>query len=259
LFYLHKLHQIALWLRKDFKKATEKDIEDIVRKIQMKKWADWTKSGYKIALKVFYRWLEGDSKTGEYPKKVRWIKAGIKKNNNLDPEDLLTREDVEKMIHTATHPRDKAIISVLFESGCRVGEFLPLKIKHVSFERIGVKIIVNGKTGIRKLLLISSLDYLRNWLDNHPERGNPEAFVWITRSTNHRPERLGYRSLTKILKMLAKKAGISKPVNPHWWRKSSASFKARFFTEAHLCQFFGWVQGSEVVDSYVKLSGRDTD
>lgn len=47
-----------------------------------------------------------------------------------------------------------------------------------------------------------------------------------------------------------------KPLNPHHFRHSRATFLATKFKEAQLCGWFGWVQGSTVPGEYVPLSGR---
>jgi len=54
-------------------------------------------------------------------------------------------------------------------------------------------------------------------------------------------------------------AGIENPSNPHHYRHSRASYLAKHLTEAQSCEWFGWVQGSDVPANYVHLSGRDID
>jgi len=61
------------------------------------------------------------------------------------------------MIDAAMTPRDRAIISVLYESGCRAGEFLSMRIKNISFDRCGTVIVVHGKTRYRRMKLVSSV------------------------------------------------------------------------------------------------------
>lgn len=72
--------------------------------------------------------------------------------------------------------------------------------------------------------------------------------------------KLGYRYIReKILKATMERAGIEKPSNPHHYRHSRASYLANEMTESQLCEWFGWVQGSDVPARYVHLSGRDID
>lgn len=58
------------------------------------------------------------------------------------------------MINTAKHPRDKALIAILYDSGARVGEIAGLLVKHVSFDQLGAVIMVKGKTGMRRVRLV---------------------------------------------------------------------------------------------------------
>lgn len=54
---------------------------------------------------------------------VKWIKT-TKRRNSTFPEELLFEEEVERVIGVARHPRDKALIFVLYELDCRIGELL---------------------------------------------------------------------------------------------------------------------------------------
>ncbi|RLG70969.1 MAG: hypothetical protein DRO11_05300 [Methanobacteriota archaeon] len=46
-------------LGKDFDKATKEDIERLVKRLERSDYSAWTKHDYKVALKRFYRWLNG--------------------------------------------------------------------------------------------------------------------------------------------------------------------------------------------------------
>lgn len=105
-----------------FDKAKEEDIRKLVAGIEQNpKYAAWTKYDLKVIIKRFYKWLNGDE---EYPKTVRWIKPGtsLKNVNGILPEDILSPEDITKMINATINIRNNAIVSVLYESGFRVSE-----------------------------------------------------------------------------------------------------------------------------------------
>jgi integrase len=95
------------------------------------------------------------------------------------PDDTLTEEEVKRMVEVSTHPRDRALIITLYESGCRVGELLSIQIKHVSFENPVTRIIVSGKKGMRRIPLIDSTSYLAEWINSHPLRKNRNAPLWV--------------------------------------------------------------------------------
>jgi len=239
----------------DLENASKEQIEEIVAWVNQRDISDETKRQYKIVLKVLFKWLNN----GEYPEKVKWIKTTSKSRNNKLPEDLLTEDDVKKMIDAADNPRDKALIALLWETGARIGEIYDLKVGDFQDHKHGLQIVIRGKTGARRLPLIESVPYIRAWLNMHPDKNNKKAPLWVNIGTKNKGKKVGYRALYKMLHEVAKKAGINKPVNPHHFRHSRATYLANRFTEAQMCEWFGWVQGSDIPARYVHLSGRDID
>lgn len=254
--YLQLIPKIAFWLEKDLDKATTEDILRVVQIIEKNDFTYWTKYTYKRALKRFYKWL---GKKEDYPKEVKWIKCNGANGNHKLPEELLTEEDIKKMISCANNLRDKALISMLYESGCRIGELGSLKIKHVSFDKYGTVLIIDGKTGMRRVRLITSTPYVVSWLEIHPLRDNSESPLWVCIGQRNRNQAFDYRGFMEIIKKLAKKAGITKRVYPHVFRHSRATYLSKHLTEAQMKQYFGWMQSSKMASVYVHLSGRDVD
>lgn len=251
--YLYELYGFSSWLKKDFEKAKKEDIRRVVSWIESnQKFSDWYKYGLKICIRKFYKWLR---KTKKYPKEVAWIKAYMKSHNNKLPEELLTEDDVKNLINASRDTKHKAFVAVLYESGCRIGEVSTLRIKNVSFDQYGAILNVNGKTGYRRVRIVSAVPYLAEWINKHPFKDNPEAWVWINRTQDV----IKYTFLTDLLRRLARKAGIKKPVNPHNFRHSRATYLANHLTEAQMKEMFGWVRDSEMASVYVHLSGRDVD
>jgi len=228
-------------------------------KIQEKDYSPWTKHQYKVILKRFYKWLKGNDE--EYPPEVKWIKCVMKKTEQKLPGEgeLLTEEEIKKLIHTAESPRDKALISTLFESGCRVGEIATMTIGKVVFDNYGTMIHVKGKTGSRKIRLVSSTPYLANWLQCHPFKGDREAPLWVIMGQRDYHKSMRYCTIRNRLKKLFKKAGIKKRPNPHLFRHSRATYLANHLTEFQMNQYFGWIQGSDMPSTYVHMSGREVD
>jgi hypothetical protein len=166
---------------------------------------------------------------------------------------------VKRLVESASHPRDKGLILVLYESGCRPGEILTLRIKHVQFDEYGAVLIVNGKTGHRRVRIIASAPALATWMDNHPHKNNPESPLWVSIGVRNNGSILKYGAAKDVLKKLAVKAGIRKRIYPYLFRHSRATRLANALTDAQLKQLFGWVQDSRMASTYVHLSGRDVD
>jgi integrase/recombinase XerD len=260
--YLNNLRMLASWLEIDFDKATKDDIKRVVKKIKVREdYSAWTKHGYCVIIKRFYKWLYGNDE--EYPKEVNWITNHVKKKDLKLPGegDLLTEDDVKRMIKAAKHPRDKALIAVLYESGCRIGEIASLQMKHVTIDKHGVLLTVFGKTGSRKIRIITTTTYLMTWLECHELRDDKEAPLWLNRDLRKKTREtfLSYRAISELLKTILKDADIKKRVYPHLFRHSRATMLANHLTEFQMNQYFGWAQGSNMPSTYVHLSGRDLD
>ncbi|MCI0330693.1 MAG: tyrosine-type recombinase/integrase [candidate division Zixibacteria bacterium] len=254
--YVTILFRIAQETGKDFDKLVKDDLIRYLTRLERSDHSEWTKRDYRITLKRFFRWLRGGD---TYPEEVRWIKTTRKNNSHLLPDELLTEEEVKRMIQAAGHSRDRALIHVLYESGCRIGEILTLKVKHVQFDKYGAFIIVSGKTGMRRVRLIASCPALVNWLQMHPASKNPDFPLWLKDGRNKQFEFIGYSGALKVLKSAGRKAGIRKRIHPHLFRHSRATQLAQYLTEAQMKEFFGWTQGSDMASIYVHLSGRDVD
>lgn len=258
LYLLNRI--VMLGKGKDLKKMTKDDIKKIVTKLEESEYSDNTIQNAKVVLKVFYKWAEGiDIKEKTmYPERVRWIKATRKDKNRL-PETILTSEEVNKMIHACNHVRDKAFISVLYESGCRIGELLGLQLKAMTQDEKGLIIIVDGKTGMRRIRLVRSLPYMNTWLKNHPYKDKDTNAMWCCVGSHLSPNPVSYFALRKMLKGCAERAKITKKVNPHSFRHAQATFMADKITEQQLKSYFGWTPRSDMPGVYVHLSGKNID
>ena len=70
----------------------------------------------------------------------------MRSSKRVLPEDILMENDVLKMIDVANTSRDRALISLLYDSGIRLGELLEMRTKDVDLKSESVHIVVNGKT-----------------------------------------------------------------------------------------------------------------
>lgn len=255
---LEILKSTALILDKDLDQLKRKDIEKFVTIIQEREYSPWTKQSYKIILRKFVKWVK---KTDDYPEEVKWIKTNISRNQLTLPtqEGLITEDEVKLLIHNAEHPRDKALIAVLYESGCRISEILTLRIKNITIDKHGIVLSVFGKTGSRKVRIIASTQYLVTWLDNHPMKNDPDSPLWTNIGQRNFHEYIKYQTARRVLQITFQKAKIKKRFNPHLFRHSRATFLANHLTEFQMNQYFGWIQGSNMPATYVHLSGKETD
>lgn len=163
------------------------------------------------------------------------------------------------MIRAASNPRDRAIIALLYDSGCRIGEIGNLKIKHVVFDQYGGVLHVDGKTGNRRVRIIFSCPYLASWLEHHPFKDNPESYMWINIGHRQRELQMQYQAFAMMIKRLAKKAGIKKNIHAHLFRHSRSTELAQHLTQAQMESHLGWIHGSTMPATYIHLSGSQVD
>ena len=257
--YLDVLTTIATkYIEKEFNKFSKKEIEDLIYKIEKREDITIsTKAKYKTIIKKFGKYLELD---------VDWIKTGIKAKDRplITASEILSEEEIEKLIKNAEHPRDKAFISVLYESGARIGEIGLLPIKSVSRDEYSFLIDLEGKTGIRTVRLIFSEPYLATWLNQHPFNDDPESPVWVMKDTVTKKilnKPLNYRALYKVIERLVKKVGIKKRVHPHLLRHSRVThlLKNKQINESQAKVLFGWTPASNMLANYSHLVSADVN
>lgn len=126
--YFGQMRYIDNLLGKDFDKATQEDIKKVVSIINTSSFKEWTKWSYRVMIKYFWKWLKG---TDGFPPEVKWIKSKQDKGRITLPEDLITREDLEKLIQSCRSDMERCFVMLLYESGVRLGELLRIRIKDI--------------------------------------------------------------------------------------------------------------------------------
>ena len=159
------------------------------------------------------------------------------------PPQILTIEEMEKMINRSKSFRNQVLIALLYESGCRIGELLSLKKENIEFDSKGAILIVNGKTGWRRIRVVNCANILKRYVKDKEGLLFPVCDNFVRR----------------VLKRLAVRCNIKKRVYPHLFRHTRATHLARHLTEPEMRMFFGWSKESKMTSVYVHLSGRDLD
>jgi len=240
-------------LNKLFREASAEDVKQFFRDKEMK---PSSREVFKVSIRRFYQWLYG-KKRGRYPKQVAEIEINgknLKRTIPIRPEQVLTKDDIAKLLNSANNFRGQAIVSVLYESAARRTEFLNMNIEQVQFDNNGAVIAITGKTGTRRIRLIESVPYLQQWIQTHPSKTGP---LWVTLHGKH--ERLSSPMLFLILRALGKRAKIDKPMNPHAFRHSRLTETSKFLSDAKQKVFAGWTGDSRMNAVYTHLSGKDLD
>src|ERR1017187_750384 len=131
------LLRCARIIGKDFDTATKEDLQQIVTRLMTENRKPATIATYKSILKRFMSFV---LVPGEFPnlktmpEQISWIKTHIRRQDQkrLQRAELLTPEDVSHLISVCHNPRDKALISVLWETGARISEVGNEQLKHIT-------------------------------------------------------------------------------------------------------------------------------
>ncbi|MFH0978951.1 MAG: tyrosine-type recombinase/integrase [Candidatus Woesearchaeota archaeon] len=261
-----QLRRICLRLNKDLDKVNTEDLEKLVTYyLTLDKYSEDTKVDYMRCIKQFYRWFQDndprlDSVKPKVSKEAKSLYKFIEtikstcKLKSVDFSNIITEEEVNQVIeHGSNSVKEKALIRLLHETGARAGELLNIRIKDVVFKEKGGLVVVDGKTGERKVPIVKSVPYLIQWLDIHPFKDSKDSYLWVGESLSRRYEPLKHRGGQKLIDRCFEKAAIKKQHNYHWFRHSRATLLAPKLTEALLCKYMGWVIGSKQVRRYVHL------
>lgn len=144
------------------------------------KYAESSQALFKTCVKRYFKWLINEDLNGdEYPDCVKWMKTNT--NDKDLPPEILSHDEIKRMAETTKTQRNRTMIWTHYESGARPGELLSLKIRNLEFDKYGAKLMVDGKTGERRVRLIESVPDLKKWLSMHPDRDNPDAWLWSSR------------------------------------------------------------------------------
>lgn len=174
-------------------------------------------------------------------------------------EDILTDVDLDMMRRACDNPRDRALIETAYEGAFRPHELMGLRKSSVAFDDFGAKIsIETGKTGPRRVRVVNAAPVLAEWISQHPLKAK-DAPLWVDMSNDTQYAQIKWLGLAKIVKRVAKRAGMEKRVNIYVFRHTRLTNLSKELAESQLCMIAGWELGSDMPRNYVHLSGRDVD
>ena len=192
--------------------------EDIVRKYRLylnrANLDKPTQNYYVIALRMFLKYLAKRNVESLDAEKIELAKLPQREL------DLLSSEDLERLLKSpfdgaqGESPkaiRDKAILEMFFSTGLRISELCNLKIDEINLKR--GEFSVRGKGGKIRVVFLS--DRAKNAISNYLEKrggiDNDKLFPMTP------------RSIQRMIKKYAIKAGIAKKVTPHVLRHAFAT------------------------------------
>ena len=254
--YLLRLRLIAKAMGEHFLSPSREDIRDFLFQLTTVGYSPNTIRDIKSVIKRFYRWHFADQDKANHV--VGWIRP-LRSVRYDKPDCIITADEFDRMMNVCHTLRNKTLISLLYDSGCRISEILTLRVRDVTFDDYGAILIVSGKTGTRRVRLFgTSVPFLRKWVESRRAKQGPDAFVFANQRDGNRSP-MHYHQSLQVVRRAAARAGIAKKINPHLFRHTRATLLAEHIADAPLEIQMGWVHGSSMTRTYVHLSGKDMD
>ena len=267
--YLQFTYEILKINDSDIRRWSREDVDRIASKLIDK---GWSYSTIAIALRALKRLVHyakyntiADGNTIKYCYEVEHIhpdryKKRADKEEKVKATDLITREEFDKMIEcipkVSRYPiRDKAMLYVMYEFAARPSELLNMRLKNVEVKENYVRITTTGKTGVKTLTLVLSYKPLLEWLEMHPLKDDPNAYLWYSKTKG----RVSYGRFRAFIKELAKVSGISKKKDVwlYLFRHSALTEYEKTYGSAITEVYGNWVKGSPIRNRYIHLANSD--
>ncbi len=136
--------------------------------------------------------------------------------------EVLTRDEVHRLLDAAQTYRDKALILALLDTGARVSEFVALNVGDV--DSTGAVTIRHGKGDKARTVYLGykALKAVKRWLWTRKDLVSPASPLW---TSLHHPEegtRLTANAVRLILVRLGERAGLKRRISPHMFRRTFA-------------------------------------
>lgn len=181
-----------------------------------------TQNYHLIALRAFLKYLAKRDIKSLSAEQVELAKIPMRQLEFLDSDELKrlleapTGEDFNSL-------RDKAILELLFSTGLRVSELCNLNRDEIDLKK--GEFSVRGKGNKIRVVFLSeqAKASIKNYLEKRTDINNA-LFIRNKKQKNEKEDlRLTPRTIQRIIKKYAAKAGISKKITPHTIRHSFAT------------------------------------
>jgi len=161
--------------------------------------------------------------------------------------DILSKEEVKKMIWVTHNLKHKCLIVLVYSCGLRRSELINLKIKDIDSSRMLIKIrAAKGKKDRYVQLAKSVLKILRTYYVLY----QPKVYIF----EGPKGEQYSSTSIVNIVKKAARDAGIQKRVYPHILRHSFATHHLEQGTDLRYIQAWLGHHSSKTTEIYTHVA-----
>ena len=259
---LSKYRRYLLHLRD----IVEKPLDQITKQDAITFWGllrnapyeEHTKIAIRRSVKRFLKWYYRDLDMIESLQ----VPANYLVNNERVNKSVLIRpRELKLMLHSAERLRDKVLLVLLYETAARPQEVRDLRWQDVNWEAQEVHLYSKKTKQDRDLPLHESLKHLRRWKSEWVYSDPQETDYIFPSLIGSRPDRTKPVSVTyinRIIKRLASKAGITRPVNTYLLRHTRLTEIRKLGVQGvEFNKFAGHKPGSRQEAVYVHLDNDD--
>lgn len=232
---------------------------------------------YLTRVKLFFRWFYNKDKEidKDYWETPDFLKIKNKKTKRISPyveSEIWDKEELLSILKYEPYKRNKAAITLMWDLDARPHEITLLKIKHIRLrEKYGEgEIPYEAKTGSGPILLTLSFPYVRDWLNEHPFKNEPNASLICSLVTGSPIRSDSLWTMMKQLKLRIKRllqnGSITNPTeiekidyilktkkfNPYCLRHSAITSDSDYLPEYALKKKVRWSMNSKQGTRYIK-------
>ena len=266
-FYYERLVILAELLREKIINPSKQDVIKAISglrdriTIRHTAYSPSTISDFKKVLKKFVKYAND----GELPKFWNDIHSEKIRSRYSNADQMITYDELQSLLNACKNLRDKALISILWDSGIRASELLQLKVKDFQKSSDGLYATLNIQKGSKNykqrtvvltgdsvVLVPQYIEFLKGYLK---DKFSDDGFLFIGIGKENPGENLTYDDLRSLVQKIAKRSGIKKPISPHLFRHSAATRMAVDVPIQVFTKQMGW-SSNKMADNYTHLDSK---
>ncbi|MDZ4677440.1 MAG: tyrosine-type recombinase/integrase [Oligoflexia bacterium] len=205
-------------------------------------------------LRSYFRYLQRQGLIKEVPK------LEITEHIRTLPETL-TEEQIKSLMRSATTEKDeyrqlrnKAVLTLLYATGCRVSELCALDMVDVQLDLRVMRISGKGAKQRVVPLVTVAIEALNEYLNIRLNMVDPSEKSLIANDRGHRPSRI---DIFRWLKRWSLEAGFKKNVSPHKLRHACATQLLREGVDLRSIQTLLGHASIATTEIYTKVENSD--
>lgn len=212
--YLQKLQNFMMSMTKPLNKITANDVRLYLFKYQNDTGiSNRSLDAIRIAICVFLRWATSEGYITQNPaetlKPIKWEKK---------PREALEQIELETIRKACITEREKAIVEVLYSTGCRVSELTKIKLSDIDWNEHSVELFGKGRKYRTSYINAKAEVAIRSYLS---QRKHASIYLFCN---DRGGGQMTKSNVEKMIRIIRDRAGMSdRRITPHTFRHTTAT------------------------------------